>query len=136
MDSTVTAFITLSLVLQAASVTAGKIIRDQMNFIWPKRGTERRPAGETRLPMMELGGVTDLPGHSGIMFTVQFRFSRSSAKVVTSVPVHLRRIHLDECALSGNHQTKRADTVKLHPAHSCREVEVKLGFRQHTLSAE
>lgn len=39
MDSTVTAFITLTLVLQATNVSAGKIIRDQtslMNFIWPK----------------------------------------------------------------------------------------------------
>ncbi len=39
MDSTVTAFITLILVLQATNVSAGKIIRDQtslMNFMWPK----------------------------------------------------------------------------------------------------
>lgn len=39
MDSTVTAFITLTLVLQAANVRAGKNIRDQMspmNFVWPK----------------------------------------------------------------------------------------------------
>lgn len=35
MDSTITAFITLILVLQASSVRAGKTIR--MNFIWPKR---------------------------------------------------------------------------------------------------
>lgn len=34
MDSTITAFITLFLVLQASSVRAGKTIR--MNFIWPK----------------------------------------------------------------------------------------------------
>lgn len=39
MDSTITAFITLNLVLQATSVRAGKIIMGQkslMNFIWPK----------------------------------------------------------------------------------------------------
>lgn len=52
MDPTVTAFITLVLVLQAANVRAGKTERERtslINFFSPKGdGAQRGPAGKTR----------------------------------------------------------------------------------------
>lgn len=48
MDSTLTAFITLFLVLQAASVRAGKISVVSDEFILTERGEKKNTTGKTR----------------------------------------------------------------------------------------
>lgn len=99
MDSTVTAFITLILVLQATNVSAGKIIRDQtslMKCIWPK--------GDGAVAGWE-NSVTD-DGDWGInrftwtprrhvRFVVKFTcvFSTKTTKVVTARRDHSVYLH-------------------------------------------
>lgn len=70
MDSTVTAFITLTLVLQATSVRAGKIVTGQkslVNFIWLKG--DRAAIWENSVADDGDWRLTDLPGHGGIAYT-------------------------------------------------------------------
>lgn len=121
MDSTVTAFITLFLVLQAASVTAGKIIRDQMNFIWPKGDgaatgwgdslTDDGAWGRNRFTWTQRHHV-----HCPVQI---FPFFNQSSYISASSPVPYPSIWTSVMWKSPN---KSVDTVKVYPAHSCREV--------------